>query len=80
MSIDEFFQPTGIVLTGVFTAKYRTSCGLATCEKDGIIEPGDAAQHADAVAMHLTCARRVARGQTDPYCKDCCDYHVDDCQ
>lgn len=70
---------TGIVLTGVFTAKYRGRCALDTCEKSGIIEQGSAAQFADAELYHLACARRVARGETAPLCQSCYLYHNGEC-
>lgn len=68
-----------IILTGVFTARYRGRCALDTCERGGVIEQGSTAQYADAELYHLACARRVERGDTAPLCKDCYLYHVGEC-
>lgn len=69
------------LFTGIFTAKYRGTCALQTCERQREIEPGDACQYVDEELHHMVCARRVHRGQTEKLCTTCYLYHpAGDCE
>jgi hypothetical protein len=64
-----------MTLSDEFNAKYRGWCALQTCERRQEIEQGDVCQYVDGHLMHMVCARRVQRGQSENLCADCFQYH-----
>lgn len=66
--------------TGAFNARYDGRCHAPDCiggPKKGVIEVGDVCEYVDNELMHLSCGRRVMRGETLSMCPTCWLYHPD---
>lgn len=71
------------ISTGRFNAKYEGVCLAPDCSgtsRRGRIEIGDVCEYVDGELMHLSCAGRVRRGETTPFCGECWLYHFGECE
>lgn len=66
-------------ISAPFNARYGGLCSLGSCERKQLIDHGDVCQYVEGQLMHMVCARRVAREQSAPLCKDCWCYHEGEC-